>query len=107
MSKLDPKCLNEGQPAFGFTNRGEVIPCCWLDTDRNRDNQEYQKLIKVSNIEDYDSVEEIFLNDEWIEFFKNLAKGKGFPQCHSICKKRETPQHKREIFKFEDRIRET
>lgn len=97
-NELDPKCLDKRQAAFGFTNRGEVIPCCWLDTSRNDPDPDYQRLLKVSRIEDYDSVEEIFLNPEWIEFVKNLKEGKGFRFCHTVCKKRDKPQHKAHIF---------
>ena len=47
------------------------------------------------DIDDYDSIEEILLQDEWVEFRNNLRKGKGFAICHHVCKKRDTPQHKR------------
>jgi len=97
-SELDPKCFDRRQEAFALTNRMEVIPCCWLDTQVNRQNFEYQQLLLASRLEDYDSVEEIFLTEEWIEFRNNLSKGKGFPLCHLVCRKRNSPQHKKEIF---------
>lgn len=94
--QLDPKCIDNRQPSFGLTNRGELIPCCWMDTQFNRFDEDYQKLLAVSKIEDYDSIDEILLTDEWIEFSKNISKGIGFAWCHHVCKKRETAQHKRE-----------
>lgn len=95
---IDPKCVSGNQEAFGLTNRGEVIPCCWCDTDEVRADPDYQKLLAVSNLNDYDSVDEIFLQDEWIEFIENLKNGRGFKVCYTICKKRDIPQHKAEVF---------
>ena len=102
--ELDPKCLDDRQPAFGMTNRGELIPCCWMDNKTNRYDKDYQKLLKVSKISDYDSIDELLLTDEWIQFAKNIANGKGFVWCHHVCKKRETNQHKRESW-YEDEIK--
>lgn len=95
-SELDPKCINGGQEAFAITNRMELLPCCWLDTQINRTDKDYIQLLWASRIYDYDSIEEIFLTDEWIKFKNDLEAGKGFPVCHVVCKKRENPQHKRE-----------
>ena len=100
--ELDPKCLDDRQPSFGLTNRGELIPCCWMDNQVNRLDEDYQKLLAVSKIEDYDSIDEILFTDEWIKFSKNITKGIGFMSCHNICKKRETPQHKRENWHHDD-----
>lgn len=97
-TELDPKCLDRRQEAFGLTNRGELIPCCWLDNQVNRQDPDYGQLLLASRIDDYDSIEEILLTDEWVEFYQNIAKGKGFTICHLVCKKREAPQHKRETF---------
>ena len=94
--KLDPKCLNNKQGAFAMTNRGELIPCCWLDTDQQREEIEYKELLLASRIDDYDSIEEIYLTDEWIQFYENLKNGIGFLKCHEICKWRETDSHKME-----------
>ena len=91
LNELDPKCFDKRQPCYGFTNRGELLPCCWLDVQNNNPvDPSYQKLLNVSNIKDHDSIEDILLQPEWIEFNKNLAKGKGFPICYKVCKKKET-----------------
>ena len=100
-NELDPKCLDDRQPSFGMTNRGELIPCCWVDNQTNRFDKDYQQLISVSKIEDYDTIDEILLTDEWIKFSKNLAEGIGFLSCHQTCKKTEVAQHKRENW-YED-----
>lgn len=96
-TELDPSCYDSRQPAFAMTNRGEVIPCCWLDTKFNRVDDRYQKLLMVSNIDDYDDISEIFLTDEWVQFYQDLRNHKGFPSCHVHCRKREKPAHRREI----------
>jgi hypothetical protein len=94
-SELDPKCISGSQEAFAITNRGEVIPCCWLDTSIQRKDMDYGMLTLASNLDDYDSIDEILLQDEWVQFRNNLRQGKGFALCHHVCKKRDTPQHKK------------
>lgn len=94
--ELEPKCFNHKQPAFAMTNRGEVIPCCWLDTQKNKVTTEYKKLLMVSNLDDYDSVDEIFLTDEWVQFYKDLQNNIGFPTCYQICSKKDADNHKKE-----------
>jgi hypothetical protein len=85
--ELDPMCLkNEMQVAI--TNKGELIPCCYLDTPRNNLDLEYKKLLKVSKISDYNSIEEIYLNKEWIEFAENLRNHKGPFGCKLTCPKK-------------------
>ena len=101
-SELDPKCLNGKQSSFAITNRNELIPCCWLDTQVNRKDEDYMTLVLASNLNDYDSIEEILLQPEWIEFRENLKQNKGFTICHHVCKKRDTPQHKREMILDEE-----
>ena len=98
--KLDPLCfknetidLNGVKTEYGMqvamTNKGELIPCCYLDTPANQLDVDYQKLLKVSKISDYDNIEEIYLTKEWTEFVENLKKHKGFFACKITCPKRE------------------
>lgn len=95
---LDAKCMDDRQQAFAITNLGQLIPCCWLDNQDNRKDLEYQQLLMVSHVSDYDTIEEILTTDEWIKFYNNLKSGKGFPTCHNVCKARSSAQHKREVF---------
>lgn len=85
---IDPRCLNKKQPMFASTKFGELIPCCWLDIDDNREDPEYQKLLSVSKIADYESIEEILFTDEWLEFAEYI-KNKQSPikGCWKKCKK--------------------
>ena len=99
--ELDPKCLDNRQPSFGMTNRGELIPCCWVDTQVNRFDKDYQKLLSVSKIEDYNDINEILLTDEWLDFVENISKGVGFLGCYFACQKSKKPKHKVENW-YED-----
>jgi len=87
--KLDPKCFDKRMSAFAVTNRGQLLPCCWLDDARLKSNEEFQKLLMVSHISDYETIEEILETPEWKEFYRNLKKDKGFSICYSVCKKSE------------------
>lgn len=104
LPEVDPKCMNKRQGNYGFTNRGELIPCCWLDTQDNRKDEKYKKLLAVSNISDHDSVEDIVMQKEWIDFYNELKQGRGFPQCHHVCQKRENPQHQKQTFYKDNKV---
>lgn len=99
--ELDPKCLDNRQPSFAMTNRGELIPCCWVDCQQNRFDKDYQRLLSVSKIEDYDTIDEIVLTEEWINFTQNISNGIGFLGCYITCKKTDVANHKRENW-YED-----
>jgi hypothetical protein len=84
--ELNPQCIN-GTIAFAVTNRGHLIPCCRCDDPPTMNDPEFQKLLAVSKISDYNSIEEILTTEEWINFEKNLKNHKGPPACFYICKK--------------------
>lgn len=86
-TELNPKCLTEKQDSFGLTNRGELIPCCWTDTQINNNYEPFWQLTQVSKIEDFNSIEEILDQDEWKNFYKDLMNNKGYPMCHWVCRK--------------------
>ena len=85
-NQLDPMCL-KNEVHVAITNQGELIPCCYLDNPKNNLDLEYKKLLKVSKINDYDNIEEIYLTKEWIEFAENLRNHKGFMACQNVCPK--------------------
>ena len=86
-NQLDPMCL-KNEVHVAITNRGELIPCCYLDTPNNNNyDSEFKKLLKVSKISDYDSIEEIYLTKEWLEFAENLRNNKGLGTCQIVCPK--------------------
>lgn len=97
MKKLDPKCLDNRMQA-AITNRGELIPCCYCDTEKTLEDSKFQQLLKVSKISDYDTIEEIYLTKEWINFKKDLENDKGPWACQTICLKRDDDGVKKETF---------
>lgn len=81
---------NERQSA-AVTNRGHLIPCCWLDTPNTLKHPIMKKLLKVSKIDDHNSIEDILLTKEWQDFARNLTESnidKILPECYKMCKKR-------------------
>ena len=93
---LEPRCMPakgsiEKRMQAAITNRGELVPCCWIDQKMAREDPVIQKMLKVSNISDYNSIEDILLTKEWKEFAKNLAEknlNKVRPVCIYMCAKR-------------------
>lgn len=93
---LEPRCM----PAHGsveermqaaITNRGELVPCCWIDQAMARNDPVIRRMLKVSNIGDHNSIEDILLTKEWKDFAKNLAEknlNKVRPVCIHHCQKR-------------------
>lgn len=102
--KLDPKCFDERMHAFAVTNRGQLLPCCWLDDARLESSEEFQKLLMVSHISDYATIEEILETPEWKEFYRNLKKDIGFSSCYNICKKAENSTFAEHTYIEEDII---
>lgn len=84
--KLQPQCFHEKQMGLAITNRGELIPCCRCDDPRTIDDPEFQKLLAVSRIADYDTIEQILETEEWKQFEQNLRNHKGPYACWSTCR---------------------
>ncbi len=94
--ELKPKCFEDQQMAV--TNRGHLIPCCYCDTQHTMNDLEFQKLLKVSKISDYNSIEEILNTNEWKEFYKNLQQNIGPRACQTVCaKNKKDPLNIKEI----------
>ena len=101
--KFEPKCIN-GTMQAAVTNRGHLIPCCWLD-DKSKHHMNHpimQSLLKVSKISEVDDIEQIVLSKEWINFKKNLEEenfDKILPTCKRQCQVREdSDKMKKETF---------
>ena len=99
--KLRPLCI-AGEMQAAVTNRGHLIPCCWLDDTNNMNHPTMQSLLKVSKISEVDDIEQIVFTKEWIEFEKNLKErnfDKILPTCKHQCQVREDRDKiKKEIF---------
>ena len=93
---LEPRCMArknsiEKRMSPAVTNRGELIPCCWMDQKSSLEHPVMKKMLKVSKISEHDTIEDILFSDEWQEFGKNLAErnlDKVVPTCIIHCKKR-------------------
>ena len=109
---FSPRCLpiddindyqnNENRQSAAMTNRGELIPCCWLDTPETLKHPIMQKMLKVSKIDENETVKDILFSKEWREFAKNLVErnmDKVLPACIDHCKKR-TGRNKIKIEEF-------
>ena len=93
--RFSPKCFPHGKERrqqVALTNKGELIPCCWLDQRDKLKHPTMVALLKVSKVDDYEKIEDIFKTNEWQEFAKNLAEknmDKIMPVCKDHCKVRE------------------
>ena len=91
--KINPLCI-AGKMQTAVTNRGHLLPCCWLDdkTDTHMNHPIMKSLLKVSKVSEVDDIEEIVLTKEWIDFEKNLKErnfDKILPACKRQCQVRE------------------
>lgn len=84
MKKLDPRCIS-GIQQMAMTNRGHLIPCCYMDTIKSMKSEYMQKLLKVSKVSEHNSIKDIVLSDEWLEFCENLKKDIAPEQCFKTC----------------------
>ncbi len=75
--KMNPMCFN-GFP-LAMTNKDELIPCCYCDTTNNIEDPQFQPLLKVSKVSDYEKIDDIFETKEWKEFYDLLTKD--IPPC--------------------------
>ena len=93
---LEPRCMPkhgsiEERMQAAITNRGELVPCCWIDQALARNEPVIQQMLKVSKINDHNSIEDILATKEWQEFARNLAEknmNKVLPVCIHHCQKR-------------------
>ena len=84
--ELDPKCFKK-ELALAITNRGELIPCCYIDSPHVLNDPEVKKLVKVSVISKENPIKKILTSDEWIHFETNLKNDIGPIVCQYVCKK--------------------
>ena len=93
---LEPRCMPakgsiEKRMQAAMTNRGELIPCCWMDQSSALEHPVMKQMLKVSKISDHNSIEDILTTKEWQEFAKNLAEknlDKVLRVCIIHCQKR-------------------
>ena len=93
MKKLKPQCI-AGTMQAAVTNRGHLIPCCWLDdpTHGALNHPIMKSLLKVSKVSEVDDIEQIVFTKEWRDFEKNLKEenfNKILPTCKRQCQVRD------------------
>jgi hypothetical protein len=98
--ELDPLCF-KGSIAFAVTNRGHLIPCCRCDDPLTINDPEFQKLLSVSKISEYDSIDQILATNEWKEFEENLRNHTGPDACIRTCQKHKS-QNTKQVIKVID-----
>ena len=87
--KLYPECFDikerrekhSASKEFGMSNDGYLLPCCWADGEswKRPENGHGHKCDYVHalhdeelKIENNESIEEILLSDQWINFYQAL-----------------------------------
>ena len=92
-SDFEPKCMlqgNDRRQQAAVTNRGHLIPCCWIDQTEELKHPTMQKMLAVSKIDEVKSIDEILLSEPWQKFAKDLAERNMkeiMPVCIKHCKK--------------------
>ena len=79
-SDFEPKCMlqgNDRRQQAAVTNRGHLIPCCWIDQTEELKHPTMQKMLAVSKIDEVESIDEILLSEPWQKFAKHCKKWSG------------------------------
>lgn len=100
MTLLNPKCRSNRRTR-AFAADGFILPCCWLDTNFNRDHVVYKKLFKEKlHIDCNDNIDNIEYSEEWLEFFYLIdINDNRLDTCKKMCSNNERNP-------IRDRIRE-
>tara|TARA_Y100000992_G_C20852557_1_gene298962 strand:+ start:205 stop:513 length:309 start_codon:yes stop_codon:yes gene_type:complete len=88
---LKPKCARG--KSFALSAEGYLLPCCWVDPlrklkpdyDGNMDGMDdlFKEELKIENV---DTVEDIIMSTEWLDFFERLTTGTKIPKiCVRYC----------------------
>ena len=85
--ELDPLCFKDAI-ALAVTNQGVLIPCCRMDDPKTMNEPLMQDFLKVSVINDTNSIEDILKSHEWKKFADDLSKNIGPNACRTTCAKK-------------------
>jgi len=91
LTVLKPKCA-KGK-SFALNAEGYLLPCCWTDplrklkSDYNGSMAGMDDLFKEElKIENVDTIEDIIMSIEWLDFFNGLIKETSVPKiCTRYC----------------------
>tara|TARA_X000001316_G_C911987_1_gene27100 strand:- start:425 stop:715 length:291 start_codon:yes stop_codon:yes gene_type:complete len=81
--KLYPRCISGNKPP-AYSSTGYILPCCWCDDDKVLEEFDFimKEHLKLENVE---TIDDIFLSEEWIDFFKMLNNNSN--DAPFVCKK--------------------
>jgi len=88
-SDLEPRCMLQGKERrqqAAVTNRGHLIPCCWVDQPKELEHPVMKEMLKVSKISEVESIDEILLSEPWQKFARDLAE-RNMKEIMPVCKK--------------------
>ena len=82
--KINPKC--KAGKDYSYSAKGFLLPCCWCDTVNPETDKELHKLFNPElHLSNVDSIEEILLSDEWLNFDESITKD--FDKAPKVCKR--------------------
>ena len=103
--KLNPKCVLT-KKSLALSNEGIVLPCCECDTKLQWEKYTtklFIKLTELSNIEDFDSIEEVISQPVWKEFQDELLEDRGPEWCYQVCGVNENDKREHLYSTYEDK----
>ena len=85
--KINPRCEKGKQSKdYAYSAKGFLLPCCWCDTINPKSDKELYKLFNPNlHLSNVDSVDEILLSDEWLDFKKSITKD--YDKAPDVCKR--------------------
>ena len=85
--KIQPKCEKGKQSKdYAYSAKGFLLPCCWCDQINPSNDKELMKLFRPHlHLDKVDSIEEILLSDEWLDFKKSITND--YDKAPKVCKR--------------------
>ena len=85
--KINPRCEKGKQSKdYAYSAKGFLLPCCWCDTINPKSDKELYKLFNPNlHLSNVDSIDEILLSDEWLDFKKSITKE--YDKAPDVCKR--------------------
>ena len=81
--KFKPKCLS-GEIQAAYTNRGHLIPCCYVDEEKDLATPQLKRLTDVSKVSEVEDIEQILFSKPWMKFEEDL-RTENWPEIPNIC----------------------
>ena len=108
--KLNPKCILNIK-SLALTNDGIVLPCCECDTRQVWHDTyltpTFKQLTQLSNINDFDSIDEIVTQPIWKKFQDELLDDIGPHWCYQVCgiDKDDRREHSYAMYENEEQVK--